>query len=397
MRMGIFPKGFLKKSNPIWIHAVSVGEVNAVKSLIRELRKEYPEKNLVISTVTETANTIAKLLVEDDDRAIFLPLDLSFIIKRVIRKIRPSLFIIAETEIWPNLIWRLEREKVPIILVNGRISDQSFKGYKIVRFLLKGILRKISLFCMQTERDKKRILSLGVLKEKVFLTGNMKFDTIDYRDFEEDYRDYRQKLDLKSTEELIVAGSTHPGEEEIILEVYEKLSVDFPSLKLLIAPRHPERAGNIAVLAIKHGFNPVRISQLTNQPTGQKIIFILDTIGKLISFYAISTVIFVGGSLVKRGGHNILEPAFFRKPIIFGPYMFNFRDICDLFLSNKAAIKVDNKQELFEEVKNLLDNPSEKEELGKRARILILENQGAVEKNISLIRSLITFKTKFCA
>lgn len=174
------------------------------------------------------------------------------------------------------------------------------------------------------------------------------------------------------------------------------MSVDFPNLKLLIAPRHPERAENIAVLAIKHGFNPVRVSQLTNQPTGQKIIFILDTIGKLISFYAISTIVFVGGSLVKRGGHNILEPAFFRKPIIFGPYMFNFQDICDLFLSNKAAIKVDNKQELFEKIKNLLDNPSEKEELGERARDLILENQGATEKNISLVRSLVTFKTKFC-
>ncbi len=396
MRMGIFPKDFFKKLSPIWIHAVSVGEINAVKSLIRELRKEYPEKNLVISTVTETANTIAKSLVEDGDRVTFLPLDLSFIVKRVVRKIRPSLFVIAETEIWPNLILRLEREKVPIVLVNGRISGRSFRGYRIVKFLLKDILRKISLFCMQTERDKKRILSLGVPKEKVFVAGNMKFDTIDYRDFEENYRDYRQKLDLKPTEELIVAGSTHPGEEKIILEVYKKLLIDFSNLRLLIAPRHPERAENIAKLAIKCGFNPVRISQLSDQSTNQKIIFILDTIGKLISFYAISTIVFVGGSLVKRGGHNILEPAFFEKPIIFGPYMFNFQDICDLFLSNKAAIKVDNKQELFEEVKNLLDNPSEKEELSKRARVLILENQGATEKNISLIRSQVTLKMKFC-
>jgi len=393
MRLGIFSKEhleFLKDKNPIWIHAVSVGEVNAVKSLIGELRKEYPHKDLVISTVTETGNTIARSIAKDNDRVIYLPLDLSFIVKRVIDLISPSLFITVETEIWPNLISWLNKKKIPIVLVNGRISNRSFKGYRIIKFLLRNILKKLSLFCMQTDRDRERILFLGAPKDRVFVVGNMKFDTTDYTDRRiTDYTDkYKTFLGLSQKEILWVAGSTHRGEEVQILDVYRDLLLEFPNLRLLIAPRHPERSYEIENLIRDFGFKTLKISRLNKENIRNgKEIFLLDTVGELLYFYSIAEIVFVGGSLIKKGGHNLIEPAFFRKPIIFGPYMFNFQDICDLFLNNKGAIMVSNKQELQKEIKNLLKNPSKRGDLGRHAENLILQNQGAAEKNIDLIKS----------
>ena len=274
--MGILPR-YVSLNNSIWVHAVSVGEAVAVRILIEELRKFYPTKRFVISTVTATGNKIAKGIAEKTDFVTYLPLDFSFIVKRVINKIRPSLFIIAETEIWPNLISYLARLNIPIVIVNGRISDSSFRGYLMIKFLLRPILNKISLFCVQTQRDAQRLIGLGVSGDKINITGNMKFDFKDYTDLKKDYTDYRLKLGLNPKEKLLVMGSTHPGEEEIILNVYQGLNKEFPDLRLLIAPRHPERAKDIEKIVIKYGLNLVRVSQLAslpvcqlNRPTGQQ-------------------------------------------------------------------------------------------------------------------------------
>jgi 3-deoxy-D-manno-octulosonic-acid transferase len=401
LRLGRLPKN-LSLDEPIWVHAVSVGEAMAIKSLTEELRRAYPNKRFVISTVTVTGNKIAKAIIKEGDFLTYLPLDFSFIVRSVLARIKPSIFIIAETEIWPNIIWHLYRRNVPIIIVNGRVSDKSFRGYSAIKFLLKPILRKIAIFCVQTENDARRFLRLGLFKDKIQITGNMKFDATDYTDkrntdytpacrqagiLEKDYTDYKIKLGLTANEKIFVAGSTHHGEEELILAVYKELRTDFPNLRLLIVPRHPERSKDIGEIVSRFGFHSVYVSSLSSGCPScmPRAVFILDTIGELIPFYAIADIVFVGGSLVKKGGHNILEPAGLSKPIIFGPYMFNFRDIADLFLSNRAAIKVYSPQDLKANIAALLNNPSEALTLGQRALQLILQNQGATKRNAELI------------
>ena len=394
-RLGFLPT-HLKLERPIWIHAVSVGEAKIAGVLAKQLRQFYPKKRFVFSTVTTTGNRIVRSFQSKDDFIFYLPLDLSFITKRVINKLRPCICIIMETEIWPNLITQLNKINVPVVLVNARISDRSFLGYRIIKPLLKSILNKINLFCVQSQRDAQRLSDLGVSSDKLKITGNMKFDFSRHSGIPpqagKDYTDYKLKLGLGSQEKLFVAGSTHRGEEEIILNTYKKLGDQFPNLKLLIAPRHPERASQVETLANKFGFTPILISKLNLSAKCYPLnaIFILDTIGQLLSFYAIADIAFVGGSLIKKGGQNILEPAYFSKPILFGPYMFNFRDISDLFLSKGAAVMVHGQEELLKGIRFLLNNASQLQTMGRRARQLVLENRGATNKNVKTISLFIS-------
>lgn len=383
-----YPSGL---GRPIWVHAVSVGEAKIAEILVKQLRRMYPERRFILSSVTPTGNRIIRSFRKEHDLIFYLPLDLSFITKRVIRKLCPCICIIMETEIWPNLITQLNKMNVPVVLVNARISDRSFLGYRAIKAFIKPIVNKIDLFCAQSKRDAQRLSILGAPSNKVKVTGNMKFDFSRHSGIPpeagKDYIDYRLKLGLEFTERLFVAGSTHQGEEKIILNVYKQLQNEFPDLRLLIAPRHPERSSEIEKLIRRYNLQTLRISQLnlssiTYHPSP---IFILDTIGQLLSFYAIADIVFVGGSLVKKGGHNILEPALFEKPILFGPYMFNFRDIADLFLTEGAVCMIDGQKELSKKIRFLLSNPSEIETMGKKARQLIMENQGATARNIQLI------------
>lgn len=399
-RLGILPKR-LKLNQPIWIHAVSVGETMAIRGLVEVLRKKYPFKKFAISTVTPTGNKIARSIASQEDFVFYLPLDLSIAVKKVLKRIDPGLFIIVETELWPNLISYVHQAGIPIIVLNGRLSDRSFRGYRIIRFLVGPILNKVNLFCVQTELDSLRLMGLGVVKDKIKITGNMKFDIADYPDLKKDYTDYKLKLGLEVQDKLLVAGSTHPGEEEMILGAYKKLLKDFSSLRLLIAPRHPERTKDIEKIILRYGFNPIRISQLNEQTntlpagrqerTNEQTVFILDTIGQLLSFYPIADIVFVGGSLVKRGGHNILEPAIFEKPILFGPYMFNFRDIAGIFLKSQAAILVHDTEQLNKNIANLLNHPIKQRQLGQRAKDILLNNRGSVNRNVKWIDYYVKF------
>jgi 3-deoxy-D-manno-octulosonic-acid transferase len=305
--------------------------------------------------------------------------------------IDPCLFIIAETEIWPNLISCLHKKKVPVVTVNARISDHSYRGYRLIRFLLSPILSKVNLFCVQAKTDAQRLRALGAKAEKVKITGNMKFDNTDYADLKIDYTDYRQRLDLSESDRLFVAGSTHPGEDEIVLEAYMEALREFPDLRLLIAPRHPERAKDIETLIIRFGFNPALVNGLNGSQTGalnSRTVFVLDIIGQLIPFYAVADIVFVGGSLVKKGGQNLLEPAAFAKPIIFGPYVFNFKDIAQMLLENNAGILAAGAKELAGSLKDLCGNHPRAAELGMNAKKLIPQNQGAAKRNIGLIRGI---------
>ena len=392
-RLGRLPED-LNLGQPIWIHAVSVGEAKAVKGLFEELKKKYPGRNFVISTVTPTGNKIARAIAADNDFVTYLPLDLSFIVRKVLERVNPCLFILAETEIWPNLIRCLYQKRIPVLVVNGRISGASFKGYRLAAFLLKPILNKISLFCAQTQRDADRLICLGVLRDKIRITGNMKFDAHTYPDFKKDDAGLRVKLGIQPQEKIWVVGSSHPGEEEIVLGAHQRLLKDFPDLRLVIAPRHPDRAKDIEKISKTRGLPSIFISKLnlglnlTPNTYNLKPIFILDTIGELLSFYALCDIVFVGGSLARNGGHNILEPAALGKPILFGPHMFNFSDIADLFLENKAALLVKDGEGLCLKIKQLLNSPEEIGRLSARARALVSAHQGATQKTAQIIEGL---------
>lgn len=385
-RLGFLPRA-LELARPIWVHAVSVGEAIVTGALIDKLRQEYPDRRLVISTVTPTGNRIAQRLAREGDFVTYLPLDFSFIINPVIRRVNPALFIIAETEIWPNLISALYKSHIPVVVVNARISDASFKGYRLVKFLLEPVLNKISCFCAQTETDAERLIRLGVSADKIKATGNMKFD-LKPQVFSSD----SLKLGLSDDDQLWVCGSTHPGEEEIILRAYQQVLGEFAAFKLLIAPRHPQRAGRIRRLIAKYGLEATLTSALggmRDEGRGTKV-FILDTIGQLMDYYAVADIVFIGGSLVRKGGHNILEPAWQGKPVLFGPYMHNFRGIAQLFLENNAAIMVHGADELAGKIKGLLSRPQDMLTLGARGKELILANQGATLRNLKEIRRFLS-------
>jgi len=385
-RFGIIPKE-IKFNRPIWVHAVSVGEAIVMRGLIEELRRIYPLKNFVISTVTPTGNKIACSMARESDFVTYLPFDLSFITEKVIRKVKPSIFIIAETEIWPNLINTLYKAKIPVAILNARISDASFMGYKRIKYLIKPVLGKVAIFCTQSQRDAFRLISLGAIPEKIEVTGNMKFDQIQGLSY--GIKECKSRLGLKEEECLLVAGSTHQQEEDVVLSAYSKLLKVLPGLRLLLAPRHPERAESVCNLIKRLGFSPQRISSYSPDMITKNTVFVLDTVGDLSKFYLAADIVFVGGSLVRKGGHNILEPASLGKPVIFGPHMFNFRDIASEFLNTKAAIQIFNQDDLIFRIRELLEDKTKREKLAGNAREVILRNQGATKRNTSLLGKLI--------
>ncbi len=359
----------------------------ALKGLLKALRDTYPAKSFVISTVTPTGNKIARGLADDKDTVIYLPLDFSFIVKKVVKRINPQVFVLAEAEIWPNLISCIHKRGIPIVMVNGRISEKSFKRYSIIKPLIRKLLAKVKLFCVRTDSDSQRLIRLGVAKEKVHITGNMKFDNLPALNLHIEKE--AKLLSLQENDKLLVAGCTHPGEEEIVLDVYKKLKGEFPGLRLLLAPRHPKRASELASLCKDFSFSSVMTSSLAKEVDAgdlSKTVVILDTLGQLVVFYALADLVFVGGSFVKKGGHNVIEPASLNKPVIFGPIMYNFHDIAELLVKNNAAIQALSKQELLEALQRLLKDPKEAQRLADAARQIVLNQRGATERTFRLIK-----------
>ncbi|MFA5255959.1 MAG: glycosyltransferase N-terminal domain-containing protein, partial [Candidatus Omnitrophota bacterium] len=304
----------------IWIQAVSVGEAAVCKSLIPLLKEKFPGHDLVVSTITKAGNDLAKTLFSKDAMIIYFPLDFGFAVKRALKYIKPAIYIMIETEIWPNLLNELSRNSIPSVMINGRISDRSIGKYRLVKPFLKTVLSKISSFCMQDTIDAERVVSLGAPSERVKVTGNMKFDAEIPADAVS--RDVvRRSLGLNGEEALFVAGSTHEGEEEIIVEAFKELIFEFPKLKLLIAPRHINRVENVEKIIKKSGFEPARVSLLNGSrlsgktqeavKTGiarcERRILVLDTIGHLNEAYSAATLVFIGGSLIEHGGQNPVE------------------------------------------------------------------------------------------
>lgn len=370
----------------IWLHAVSVGEILSAKELIRELRKEFAQTPIIITTITQTGNKIAQGLATAQDVVTYLPLDVSFIIRRFIRRFNPRIFIALETEIWPNLITQLSAARVPMVILNGRISEKSFRKYRVFTPFLKLVVGKIACLAMQSKDYADKIISLGARVESVVVSGNMKFDVQTAALAVKGAQMIRSQLSLGQGNKLFVAGCTHKGEEKIILSVYKRLSRELSDMRLLIAPRHIERIRELEGEVRNFGFKPVRVSKISSSGLDEKTVYLLDVMGSLRDYYEASFCSFVGGSLVPFGGHNILEPAFFAKPIIFGKFMHNFSDIRDLFLENNAGIEVKSPAELEQGLRSIFKDGVFAANLGLKAREVVNNNKGATLRNMDLVR-----------
>ena len=377
-RLGFFESE--TDASAVWVHAVSVGEVRAVDSLLGGLREQFPQKRVVISTTTATGRALA-LERSDLDRVIYFPLDFPSAVRRCLDRIRPDLIVVAETEIWPNFMRECDRRKIPVFMVNGRISDQSFKHYRLARGWLGSVLRKYRILGMQSEMDADRIRSIGAPKDKVVVFGNLKYDLRGpERELESMF-----KATLNQLQPLIVAASTAAEEEPLVLEAYHRLRETQPGLKLLIAPRLPERFGEVERMLQSKGSTYVRRSAITPE-TEPPDILLLDTIGELTSVFEYATLVFMGGTLVPRGGHNLLEPGLFSKPVVFGPHMENFRDMARAFLDARAAIQVADVDGLVHHIRTLLDSPEVAARMGQSARQLVDSNRGATSRFLEAVR-----------
>ncbi len=386
-RLGILPPELLeqvKQGRWIWVHAVSVGETAAVAPLVMALKKRYPQHQILLSTVTETGWEMARKTLPEIDAHLYFPLDFSFAIRKVLDIITPEVFILAETEIWPNFLHHLKQRRVPVLLVNGRISLSSFKHYKLVKPLMARVLGDIQQFSMQTELDAERIIALGAPKELVKVNGNLKFDQQHSLLNAEERKKLRDELKIPPAAPLLVVGSTHPGEEGIILPVFKQLRREHSDLLMILAPRHPERLPQVESLLLKSEIPFVRKSKLV-AGADLKPVILLDTIGELAAIYSLASVVFMGGSLVAIGGHNILEPALYAKAVLFGPSMDNFAEIARLFKEKEAALQVKDGAELGRVLGELLCDAQRRARLGQAAIRVIQENQGATQRNLALV------------
>lgn len=385
-------KNIFKNNKTIWIHAVSVGETVAASSIVEKVRKKFPEYKIIFSTVTETGQEMANKIINDADEIVYFPLDLSFVVKKALKTINPDLIVIMETELWPNFIKEAKKINSKIMFANGRISDKSFKFYKYLGPILKDMLKQIDFFSMQSAQDLERIVDLGAKKDRVLNSGNTKFDQT-YAEFDENKkRKYEKEFKISSEQPVFVAGSTHDDEESNLINVYKKLKKEYNDLVFILAPRHIERVDAIKKLYYKENLSTVKRTKVKNRIPGREDIIVLDTIGELAQIYSIADIVFVGGSMMGKGGHNILEPAAQGDLVFFGPDMFNFKDSKRLILENEAGIQVADWKELTDKLIYFFNNDILREKKGEKSRQVILKNRGASEKNINIINSLLKNK-----
>ncbi|MDP2755385.1 MAG: 3-deoxy-D-manno-octulosonic acid transferase [Nitrospirota bacterium] len=394
----------------VWVHAVSVGEVMAALPMLKSLKKRYPSRGIILSTITDTGQKVAREGAPEDTIIVYLPFDIVSILNTVLKRIKPEILIVIETELWPNLFRVFKENGIPVILFNGRISEGSFKGYKKVSFFMKRILSYVDFFGMQGEEYAERIRSLGANKSRVKTLGNFKFDTRPPSQIPE----WTKKIKGP----VIIAGSTYEREEEFLTSVYLELKKDFPDLNLIIAPRHPERFKGVEDMLSSKGISFIKrsafstqhlapppspsllegegkgggelsnsrhseLSEATDWQTIKGMIILLDTIGELSAVYGIADIAIIGKSFKGYGGQNPLEPAYWEKPILCGPHMENFPVIKD-FYNAGAALEV-NEEGLYAKLKELLRSPEKAKEIGSKAQELYRRNAGAVERAMEII------------
>ncbi len=376
------------RNKTIWVHAVSVGEVLAAKSLIGALQKEYPDYPLIISTTTIVGNKIARQNFPDVNAVVFFPFDWSFSIRRALRRLNPELLVILETELWPNALRQCKRREIPVVLVNGRLSPRSYGRYFRIRTLFRRVLKDVDFYCMQSEEDARRIISVGARQDKVMATGNLKYDTDEPPASSKIAELLNGLLGVKPETPVIVAGSTEKGEEELVLTSFREIKKRYPQAKMILAPRRPTRFDEVEKILKSYSFRYRRRSRAKEEEGEEPELLLLDTIGELSSAYALGRLNFVGGSLVPVGGHNILEPASRGKPVVFGRYMDNFKAISQLFLKEEGGIMVSNQQELTQAFLRLLENEGLCTRMGEKARQIVRANKGATDRSLTIIQKL---------
>lgn len=379
-RFGLFPA--LPKPGCIWIHAVSVGETRAALPLIRTLQERYPELPLLVTTTTPTGSRQVQEALGDTVHHVYAPYDLPGTVTRFLSRTRPRLAVIMETELWPNLFHRCAALNIPLVVANARLSVRSMRGYARLRGLTADTLAQTTLIAAQSEADADRFRALGAWPERVRVTGNIKYDLTLPEGLLAQGRELRQALGEERP--VLIAASTHAGEDEAILDAVTRLRRRLPEFLLLLVPRHPERFPAVAELCRQRGLQVVaRSEQRSCTPATQ--VFLGDSMGELLLFYAAADVAFVGGSLVPVGGHNVLEPALVGLPVLFGPHMFNFTEAGQQLLEAEAAWQVNNAGELADRAGQLLANPELRQTMGRRGRAVVEANRGALTALLKMI------------
>jgi 3-deoxy-D-manno-octulosonic-acid transferase len=379
-RLGFYAPGTLPAgSGPmLWLHGASAGDLLALSPMFGPLRERFPGCRILLSTTTNTGYLMARdRLAKQIDGVVYAPYDLWGATRRAVRAIKPDLLVLEYTEIWPNLIRAAKRSGARVAMTNGRFSPKNEGKYRLFFSLIGNPLRDLDLFLMRQEEEAERARSLGAPAERVWVTGNTKFDALAAAPAREDEA-LRRALGLTENARVLMAGSTHEGEEEHLLAVYRRLLPAHPDLRLVIAPRYIDRAGRIVALAREAGLT-VGLRSQENREGGQVVV--LDTIGELARAYRLATLVFVGGSFTKRGGQNILEPAGQGKPVLFGPHMDNFRDSVQV-LEGRGGIQVRDAEELFQNLSELLAHPDKVTALGEQARAVVSQISGASRRNV---------------
>jgi 3-deoxy-D-manno-octulosonic-acid transferase len=377
-------RGAARGGKPIWIHAVSVGEVLAARPIAARLKALRPDRKILVSTFTSTGNAVARENLAADT-IIYLPLDYPWVVRRALKLFDPSLLIIVETEIWPNLLRAAAERKTPVLLLSGRLSRRSFHRYYLLRRFFAAVLRQFAALGMQSREDAERIVRLGADPRKVSVTGNLKRSSAPAD--ENTARGERRDLSGLRGESgrVLVAGSTHRGEEEILLNAFVSLKQSFPELVMVLAPRHPQRFAEVEKLIEKRGLRYARRSRLNGRLGQPPDVVLLDTIGELADFYRVADVAFVGGSLVDAGGHNLLEPAWHRKPVLFGPWVGGYAEIAAEMKQSGGGIQVRGEEEFILETSRLLSDRERARAAGENAFQAVQAAGAVVDQSMELI------------
>lgn len=369
----------------IWVHCASVGEVNILKPFLKFLMMKTSPTNIVITTMTETGRENAKSKYKEIKNIYFAPVDIYFFVKNAFRRLRPSAIFLIETELWPDLIYYSKRYGSKLLLVNARLSNEVFKWYRLLNFFFKPLLKKFDLIITQSDEDREKFVQLKGEDVNIFVSGNLKFDIEFFA--QKEIVDEKLK-ELLADKTLFIAGSTHEGEEEIIIKLIPEYLKKFPELKFIIAPRHLERLNSIEKLLKGYKLRFIKRTEINSSDNVFDVI-LLDTIGELSSIYQIASIVFIGGTLVPVGGHNVIEPAIFCKPVIFGPYYYNFKRACELLLKNGGGFCVKDSKELFSKTVELLQNREILMEMGKRAHSAVYEGMGSAEKTFEIVKKIL--------
>jgi len=384
-RLGFYPLSGLSSSGKrIWIHCASVGEVNVLGAFLKFLKKYYFPNNIVITTMTKSGKENAMKKYPEVRHVYLAPLDVYSSIKNALNRIQPQVLLLIETELWPNLIYLSSKNRIKVFLINGRLSDTAFKWYLTFKFFFKPLLNTIDMIVAQSDENLEKFARITGKRDRIYVGGNLKYD-VQMNHHDQAIPD--EVASVLSNKSVFVAGSTHAGEDEIIIKYIPRFLKNIPELKFVIAPRHLDRAELIESLLQENNIKFVRRTRMNSTDNSEFNVIILDTIGELSAIYKLATVVFVGGTLVPVGGHNVIEPAILEKPIVFGPYYENFKKECELLLENGGAICIKNGEELFEKTQGLLKNKNLSAEMGKRAGESIRTGSGSAEKTFNLIRN----------